>query len=190
MRIVAGGISMGTSSQIAQTMWAFKAGRRLHASPRAQVIAQIIGALLGALVVVPVYVVVIRRLSPRQRGHAGDERAHLEGDRRGGPRRPRVAAEVRPARRGDRNRPGYDPHPARPHETRSLSAVADGDGESRPWCQRRRRRPSSWSRCARALPAPLAQDPEDSLTSAAAGGIAGESIMGVMIAVMIAFGII
>jgi uncharacterized oligopeptide transporter (OPT) family protein len=32
--------------------------------------------------------------------------------------------------------------------------------------------------------------PEDSLTSAAAGGIAGESIMGVMIAVMIAFGII
>jgi uncharacterized oligopeptide transporter (OPT) family protein len=31
---------------------------------------------------------------------------------------------------------------------------------------------------------------EDSLTSAAAGGVAGESIMGVLIAALIAFGII
>ena len=58
--VVAGGISMGTSSQMSQTLWAFKAGKRLHASPRAQVIAQIIGALVGALVVVPVYFVIMR----------------------------------------------------------------------------------------------------------------------------------
>jgi uncharacterized oligopeptide transporter (OPT) family protein len=58
--ILVGAVSMGVSSQTAQTLWAFKAGQRVGASPRAQVTAQILGALLGALVVVPVYLVVIK----------------------------------------------------------------------------------------------------------------------------------
>ncbi len=58
--ILAGSISMGTSSQTAQTLWAFKAGQRVGASPRAQVAAQILGTLLGALIVVPVYLVIVK----------------------------------------------------------------------------------------------------------------------------------
>jgi len=58
--MVSGWISMGTASQTSQTLWAFRAGQRLGASPRAQVGAQILGAVLGVLVVVPVYVVVVR----------------------------------------------------------------------------------------------------------------------------------
>jgi uncharacterized oligopeptide transporter (OPT) family protein len=57
--LVSGGIAQGTASQVAQMMWAFKAGRRLGASPRAQIMAQVIGAVMGALVVVPVYLVII-----------------------------------------------------------------------------------------------------------------------------------
>jgi uncharacterized oligopeptide transporter (OPT) family protein len=58
--ILAGSISMGTSTQTAQTLWAFKAGQRVGGSPRAQVAAQILGALLGALIVVPVYLVIVK----------------------------------------------------------------------------------------------------------------------------------
>jgi uncharacterized oligopeptide transporter (OPT) family protein len=58
--MVAGSIAFGTSTQAAQTLWAFKAGEKVDATPRAQLIAQLIGALLGALVVAPVYVVVVR----------------------------------------------------------------------------------------------------------------------------------
>jgi uncharacterized oligopeptide transporter (OPT) family protein len=60
LSILAGSISMGTSTQTAQTLWAFKAGQRVGGSPRAQVAAQLLGALLGALVVVPVYVVIVK----------------------------------------------------------------------------------------------------------------------------------
>ena len=58
--VVVGSIAQGSSSQVAQMLWAFKAGYLLKAGPRAQVVAQIIGTLLGALVVVPVYLVIIR----------------------------------------------------------------------------------------------------------------------------------
>jgi uncharacterized oligopeptide transporter (OPT) family protein len=58
--ILTGSVSMGVSTQTAQTLWAFKAGQRLGASPRAQVTAQILGAVLGALVVVPVYLVIVK----------------------------------------------------------------------------------------------------------------------------------
>ena len=51
---------MGTSSQTSQTLWAFRAGHRLGASPRAQIGAQVLGALLGGDVVVPVYLVIVR----------------------------------------------------------------------------------------------------------------------------------
>jgi putative OPT family oligopeptide transporter len=58
--VVAGSVSQGSSSQVSQMLWAFKAGHRLKAAPRAQMFAQIIGALLGAVVVVPVYLVITR----------------------------------------------------------------------------------------------------------------------------------
>ena len=188
--IVAGGMSMGTSSQISQMLWAFKAGKRLHASPRAQVIAQIIGALLGALVVVPVYFVVIRAYPLGSEAmpatsaltwKATAEAVHggLASMPKSGP--PAAAIGI------------------------ALGAILTLLGRTR---------------LARFLPSPTAmgiaalvpasqtatiflgamaialyrqrwpKTPEDSLTSAAAGGIAGESLMGVTIAVLIAFGII
>jgi uncharacterized oligopeptide transporter (OPT) family protein len=41
-------------------MWAFKAGHTLRASVRAQIVAQILGAIVGSLVVVPAYFLIIR----------------------------------------------------------------------------------------------------------------------------------
>ena len=58
--IIAGWVSMGSSSQTAQTLWAFRAGHRLGASPRAQIGGQLLGALLGGAVVVPVYLVIAK----------------------------------------------------------------------------------------------------------------------------------
>jgi putative OPT family oligopeptide transporter len=58
--LLASSISSGESSQTAQTLWALKAGHRLGASPRAQIWAQLLGALLGGLVVVPVYLVIAK----------------------------------------------------------------------------------------------------------------------------------
>jgi OPT family oligopeptide transporter len=53
--VLGGSIALGMSSQVAGTLWGLRAGYRLGASPKAQVVAQILGALLGAAVVVPVY---------------------------------------------------------------------------------------------------------------------------------------
>ncbi len=50
---------MGASSQAVQSLWAFRAGQRLGASPRAQIGAQVLGALLGGAVVVPVYILIV-----------------------------------------------------------------------------------------------------------------------------------
>jgi uncharacterized oligopeptide transporter (OPT) family protein len=58
--ILAGGIVAGTASEVAQVMWAFKAGHSLRASVRAQIVAQALGAVVGSLVVVPAYLLVIR----------------------------------------------------------------------------------------------------------------------------------
>jgi uncharacterized oligopeptide transporter (OPT) family protein len=55
-----GSVSCGSSSQACQTLWAFRAGHRLGASPRAQVVAQLLGAVVGAAVVVPVYLLVVK----------------------------------------------------------------------------------------------------------------------------------
>jgi putative OPT family oligopeptide transporter len=60
MSLIAGSIASGTASATAQTLWALKAGNQLKASPNAQIWAQLLGALLGGLVVVPVYFVMIR----------------------------------------------------------------------------------------------------------------------------------
>ena len=56
--LMGGGMATGVTSQTSQTLWAFRAGHRLGASPRAQVGAQILGVLVGAVVTVPVYAVV------------------------------------------------------------------------------------------------------------------------------------
>jgi uncharacterized oligopeptide transporter (OPT) family protein len=45
-------------TQISQTLWALRAGHPLGASPRAQLRAQLLGVLIGAIVTVPVYFVV------------------------------------------------------------------------------------------------------------------------------------
>jgi uncharacterized oligopeptide transporter (OPT) family protein len=55
--LIAGSVTAGIATQTSQTLWAFKAGERLRASPRAQIWAQLLGAVVGAAVAVPVYMV-------------------------------------------------------------------------------------------------------------------------------------
>ena len=55
-----GSVATGSASQTCQALWAFRAGHRLGASPRAQVAAQFLGAVVGAAVVVPVYFLVVK----------------------------------------------------------------------------------------------------------------------------------
>jgi putative OPT family oligopeptide transporter len=56
--LIAGSISAGTATQASQTLWAFKAGDKLRSSANAQMWAQLLGATVGALVCVPVYFVI------------------------------------------------------------------------------------------------------------------------------------
>jgi OPT family oligopeptide transporter len=58
--LACGGIATANATQTAQTLWAFKAGQKLGANPRHQILAQLLGALVGGLVVVPTYEVVVR----------------------------------------------------------------------------------------------------------------------------------
>ena len=58
--ILSGSVVSGSATQTAQSLWAFRAGRNLGASPRAQIVAQFVGAGVGALVAVPTYVIVTR----------------------------------------------------------------------------------------------------------------------------------
>jgi uncharacterized oligopeptide transporter (OPT) family protein len=58
--LACGGIATAEATQTAQMLWAFKAGHKLGANPRHQVLAQLLGAIVGALVVVPTYDVVAR----------------------------------------------------------------------------------------------------------------------------------
>jgi uncharacterized oligopeptide transporter (OPT) family protein len=58
--LLTGGLSTATSTQACGTLYAFRAGHRLGASPRAQIGAQLVGAVVGAVVVVPVYVLVVK----------------------------------------------------------------------------------------------------------------------------------
>jgi uncharacterized oligopeptide transporter (OPT) family protein len=57
--VMAGAVTMGSSTQTAQMLWAFRAGHLLGASPRAQIGAQILGVVVGAVVSVPIYGVVV-----------------------------------------------------------------------------------------------------------------------------------
>lgn len=58
--IVCGSAVYGAASQTAQTMWAFKAGHRLKANPHVQSLGQLLGLVVGAIVVVPVYALIAR----------------------------------------------------------------------------------------------------------------------------------
>lgn len=58
--LASGAVVSATASQTAQTLWAFKSGQRLGASLKAQVLGQLLGVGVGALVVVPTYEVVAR----------------------------------------------------------------------------------------------------------------------------------
>lgn len=57
--LVSGAIPGGVATQAAGSLWSFRAGHVLGASPRAQLIAQVAGVALGVLVAVPVYGVVL-----------------------------------------------------------------------------------------------------------------------------------
>jgi len=58
--LACGGIATAKATQTAQMLWAFKAGHKLGADPRRQVVAQLLGVVVGALVVVPTYAVIAR----------------------------------------------------------------------------------------------------------------------------------
>jgi len=58
--LMTGGASLGASTQACQMLYSFRAGQRFGASPRAQVGAQILGAVLGAAVVVPTYLLLVK----------------------------------------------------------------------------------------------------------------------------------
>jgi len=58
--VVAGSVVAGASTQASQTLWAFKAGDRLGGSPRAQLTAQLIGAVVGSIAGVPTYFILVK----------------------------------------------------------------------------------------------------------------------------------
>jgi len=53
--VLSGAVASGTAAQTAQTLWSLKAGALLKASQRSVIYAQVIGIVLGALVVVPAF---------------------------------------------------------------------------------------------------------------------------------------
>jgi uncharacterized oligopeptide transporter (OPT) family protein len=53
--LACGGLATAIATQTTQMLWAFKAGHKLGARPRSQLIAQLVGVLVGSVVVVPVY---------------------------------------------------------------------------------------------------------------------------------------
>jgi uncharacterized oligopeptide transporter (OPT) family protein len=58
--LLSGSVVAGSATQTAQSLWAFRAGHDLGARPRAQLVAQFLGAAVGTLVAVPTYVLVTR----------------------------------------------------------------------------------------------------------------------------------
>jgi uncharacterized oligopeptide transporter (OPT) family protein len=190
LSILAGSISMGTSSQAAQTLWAFKAGQRLGGSPRAQLMAQLLGALIGGLVVVPVYLVVVKAYG------IGTENLPA-------PAAISWRATAEAVRGGFSALP---PHAAAAGAMGLVVGVLLSLGATRPW-GRVLPSPAAMG-IAMVMPASLAlaalvgavlavlvkrvrpSVDQESLTSLAAGGIAGESVMGVIIAVLVVTGIL
>jgi uncharacterized oligopeptide transporter (OPT) family protein len=190
LSILAGSVSMGTSSQAAQTLWAFKAGERLRGTPRAQLVAQLLGALIGGLVVVPVYLVIVKAYG-------------LGTESLPAPSAISWRATAEAVRGGFSTLPPY-------------ATVAGAIGLAigvllsvlgrRPW-GRHLPSPAAMG-IAMLMPASLSlaaltgamaaalvmrlrpSVDQESLTSLAAGGITGESVMGVIIAIAIASGLL
>jgi len=190
LSILAGSISMGTSTQAAQTLWAFKAGQRLGGSPRAQLMAQVLGALIGGIVVVPVYLVIVKAYGIGTESlpapAAISWRATAEAVRGGlGSLPPHaglaaalgLAVGVVLSLAARRPWGNALPSPAAMGIAMVMPAslaVAALVGALLAWAVRRAR-PSV---------------DQESLTSLAAGGIAGESVMGVIIAILVVTGIL
>jgi uncharacterized oligopeptide transporter (OPT) family protein len=188
--LIAGGVGQGSASQVAQTMWAFKAGHRLRASPRAQVIAQVVGAILGAIVVVPVYAVITHAY---QLGSEAMPAATAVSWK----------ATAEAVHGGLASLPRHGPLAAGLGLALGVGLTLLG----RTRLQRFLPSPTALG-IAMLMPASLAvtiflgastatlvqkrwpQVNDTAMSSAAAGGIAGESLMGVVIAILIAFGLI
>jgi uncharacterized oligopeptide transporter (OPT) family protein len=58
--LVTGSIASGIASRTAGALWTFKAGHRLGASLKSQLLGQLLGAGLGTLLAIPVYLVLTR----------------------------------------------------------------------------------------------------------------------------------
>jgi uncharacterized oligopeptide transporter (OPT) family protein len=53
--VLSGSVVNGQAAQTTQSLWTLKTGQRVGASPHAQLLAQMLGVLAGGVVVVPVY---------------------------------------------------------------------------------------------------------------------------------------
>jgi len=188
--IFAGAVSSGDASQTAQTLWALKAGQRLGASARAQLGAQIVGAAVGALVVVPVYFLIIRTYTLGSEAMPATSalswQAAAEAVRGGFAAMPRfapaagaigLALGVALALVGRTRLGRFAPSPTALGMAvlmpASLSVTAFAGAAAAALIRRR------WPSVS-----------ENSLAAIAAGGIAGESLMGVLVAMLIAAGLL
>jgi putative OPT family oligopeptide transporter len=188
--LVAGSIVSGVGSQASQTLWALKAGERLKARPSAQLWAQILGGVVGAVAAVPAYVVLVHAYGLGTESlpapSALSWKATAEAVRGGFAAMPAhaplagviafVVGIVFAA--GGRSRWGrFAPSPAAMGMAVltpfSISATAFVGALL--LAAVRRLRPNA---------------SEATLTAVAAGGIAGEAVMGVVVAALIATGVL
>jgi uncharacterized oligopeptide transporter (OPT) family protein len=189
--LFAGSITSGVGSQAAQTLWALRAGHQLKASPRAQLRAELLGSVLGAIVSVPVYIVIVKAYGLGTEAMPAPSalswKATAEAVRDGLSTMPRHASLAGLVGFGigvvcstlSRGRWGrFIP-----------SAAAMGMAVLSPFSL-------SLTICLGGLIALAfarlrpSQDAASDLMAVAAGGIAGESVMGVIVAFLIAFGLL
>ncbi|HVV16122.1 MAG TPA: OPT family oligopeptide transporter [Polyangia bacterium] len=183
-------VAFGASTQAAQTLWALKAGQKLDAAPRPQLMAQLIGALLGAAVVAPVYVILVKAYGIGTESlpapSAISVKATAEAMRGGLSTLPpyatlaggvglAVGALLALLARGRWGR--FCPSPAALGIAMLIPPALSVAG------------------LAGVLLARLAQRlrpdlDDDAITSIAAGGLAGESVMGVVIAALVLLGLV
>jgi OPT family oligopeptide transporter len=189
--MIGGGVVAGSASQTSQTLWSFKTGERLGGSPRAQLWAQLIGAVIGSAVAVPTYFVIVRAYAVGTEAMPAPSalswKATAEAVQHGIAAMPRYAPAagaigfclgILLAALGRTRFARFVPSPAAMGVgiitpfTISSTAVIGGVIIF----VMKRLRPSASS--------------EATLMAIAAGGIAGESVMGVIIAALIASGIL
>jgi uncharacterized oligopeptide transporter (OPT) family protein len=189
--LFAGSITAGVGASTTQMLWAFRTGEQLKASPRAQVWAQLLGAVLGALVSIPAYFAIMAAYG------IGTEAMPC-------PSALSWKATAEAVRHGFSSLPPHAPLAGsiafgvglaltllgRGRAARFVpSAAAMGTGMLSPFSL-------SFSICIGGLIhwgytrlRPSAQD-QATLMSVAAGGIAGESVMGVIVAFLLATGLL